>query len=180
MYRERVSFGTYFILAILIPAAAEGQTPKDVRDGVVRVIASETELFGDLYLQVEVVPSYDVADGSMGVTLTSRGHLAKCTYRNPGPIYKGYLTNTLLSGQIDCFGGARFPLERLETVTADLWGSTLSSGVPLECRFDAEGTETGVTAVWECRLVWLEPDQPSPEPSQNWWIPRDSLPRGDG
>ena len=62
MYRERVSFGTYFILAILIPAATEGQTPKDVRDGVVRVIASETALFGDLYLQVEAVPSYDVAD----------------------------------------------------------------------------------------------------------------------
>ena len=177
MYRERVSFGTYFILAILIPAATEGQTPKDVRDGVVRVIASETALFGDLYLQVEAVPSYDVADGSMGVTLTSQGSLSECTYRNPGPIYQGDRTNTLLAGRIDCFGGARFPLERLETVTAGLWGSTFDMGVPLECRFNAEETEPGMTSVWDCRIVWLEDLPPdSLSTGRNYWTPRDPLP----
>ena len=134
MYRERVSFGTYFILAILIPAATEGQTPKDVRDGVVRVIASETALFGDLYLQVEAVPSYDVADGSMGVTLTSQGSLSECTYRNPGPIYQGDRTNTLLAGRIDCFGGhgSRWNASKrsrpVSGVARSTWASRSSAG----------------------------------------------------
>ena len=43
-------------------------------------------------LQAEAFPSYNVADGSLGVTLTSQGNLARCTYRNPGPIYEGELT----------------------------------------------------------------------------------------
>ena len=115
------------------------------------MVASETDLFGELDLQVQVVPSYDVADGSLRVTLTSQGQLSECTYRNAGPIYEGDRTNTLLAGQIDCFGGARFPLDRLETVTADLWGGTLISGVPLECRFDTEETEPGMTAV--CKVA---------------------------
>ena len=163
------------VLVLMTAAAAEGQRPADVRTGDVRVVASETDLFGELYLQVQVVRSYDVADGSLGVTLTSQGQLSECTYRNAGPIYEGDRTNTLLAGQIDCFGGARFPLDRLETVTADLWGGTLISGVPLECRFDTEETEPGMTAVWECRLFWLEdiPDD-SLSPSTNYWTPRDS------
>ena len=118
-----------------------------------------------------------MADGSMGVTLTSQGQLSDCTYRNPGPIYEGDLNNTLLAGQIDCFGGARFPLGRLETLMADLWGGHLISGVPLECRFNAEETEPGITSVWKCRLVWLEdlPPEDSTSPSLNFWEPRDSL-----
>lgn len=166
-------------ILVLMTATAEGQTPKDVRTGAVRVIVSETEFFGDLYLQVEAAPSYDVVDGSMGVTLTSQGNLSECTYRNPGPIYEGDPTNTLLAGQVDCFGGARFPLDRLETVTADLWGSIFDPGVPLECRFDAEETEPGITSVWECRLVWLD-DSPedSSSPGVDWWTPPDGLPPG--
>ena len=150
----------------LMTAAAEGQTAADIRAGVAEVVVSETEFFGELYLQAEAFPSYNVADGSLGVTLTSQGNLARCTYRNPGPIYEGELTNTLLAGQIDCFGGARFPLDRLEAVTAEIWG------IPLECRFSAEETEPGVTAVWECRLFFLDD---SPEDSLSagvdWWGP---------
>ena len=69
----------------LMTAAAQGQTAADIRAGVAEVVVSETELFGELYLQAEAFPSYNVADGSLGVTLTSQENLARCTYRNPGP-----------------------------------------------------------------------------------------------
>ena len=45
------------VLVLMTAAATEGQRPADVRTGDVRVVASETDLFGELYLQVQVVPS---------------------------------------------------------------------------------------------------------------------------
>ena len=126
---------------LMTTATAKGQTADEVRNGSAKVIVSETEFFGELYLQVEVAPSYDVADGVMGVTLISQRQLSECTYRNAGPIFEGDPTNTLLSGDIDCFGGARFPLDRLETVEADMWGDMFSPGTPLECRADAKATD---------------------------------------
>ena len=46
------------ILVLMTAAATEGQRPAEVRTGVVTVVVSETYLYGELYLQVEAVPSY--------------------------------------------------------------------------------------------------------------------------
>ena len=153
-------------ILLMTATAAQGQTE-------VTVLVRETAFFGELCLSVEVVPLSEMADGSPGVTLTSQGQLSECTYRNAGMMYEGDPTNALLDGQIDCFGGARLPLGRLEIVSADTRGSMFDPGVPLECRLNVEGTEPRLLRVWECALSWLEDGpQDTLPPGQNWWTPR--------
>ena len=120
-------------LVVAIPVSAQ-ETPERAN---LWVRVTETDIFGDLHLDIKVQPAFDVKQTELDVTIAAQGDMGDCTYSNSAPIWSEDEKYHDTAAGLSCLMGAQFPIRRIASVSAEVGGGLFSKGRTMKCHVAA-------------------------------------------